>query len=200
MAYPINKWPGVIFSAGYSRLMCIVAYWHSRNKRCGEKRNAIGRRRSNFPNVEWERLRWREVGRSPVNFFARSAVWEVVREKRKAVLGVGSRTVEWGLISGKWNLRSRWLPKWIEHTRHGCKIGFDDVHCHSRNKRYGKGRERRHWTGFECWVADIRQCVTRSTAQDFVVVYHIRLLANIRGPFIRAREHTSISLDDWGFF
>ena len=49
-------------------------------------------------------------------------------------------------------------------------------------------------------MADIRQCVTRSTAQDFVVVYHIRLLANIRGPFIRAREHTSISLDDWGFF
>ena len=66
-----------------------------------EKRNAIGRRRSNFPNVEWERFRWREVGRSPVNFVARSAVWEVVREKRKAVLGVGSRTVEWGLISGK---------------------------------------------------------------------------------------------------
>ena len=37
-------------------------------------------------------------------------------------------------------------------------------------------------------------------AIQYMVVYHIHLLANIRGPFIRACERTSISLDDWGFF
>ena len=91
MAYLINKRRGVVFSAGYSRLMSMVAYRHSRNKRCGERRNAIGRRRCDSPNVEWERSRLREVGRSLVNFVTCSTVREfMVVERRRQVIAARS--------------------------------------------------------------------------------------------------------------
>ena len=96
MAYLINK-RRVVFSAGYSRLMCMVAYRHSRNKRCGERRNAIGHRRCDSPNVEWERFRLREVGRTLVNFVTRSTVREVrVVERRRQVVAARSQNSRCG--------------------------------------------------------------------------------------------------------
>ena len=110
MAYLINKRQEVVFSAGYSRLMCMVAYRHSRNKRCGEGRNGVGRRRSESPNVEWEKFRWREVGGSPVNFVTRSTVREVM-----VVESV-----------------SRWSPRVPCTPRNAC-------HIVRENSRAGKG-------------------------------------------------------------